>query len=1620
MSWENVYIFISSTFNDMHAERDFLMKRVFPELSEWCSKRKLNLIDVDLRWGITEKDAQENKRVVEVCLDHINECRPLFICFLGERRGWVPAQNDISRETLFKYPLLEKYIGNCSVTELEIIHAMIQALDGINIDQTTVAKYSLFFHRNSTFIEDIKNLNPAVLPIYTSSSDRILKSAIFEAIDLKNKNWFEYTCKWDNDLSTPEIEPGNPEIGAQSLTKGRLTDFRIGDKLMENVILSYLQNAITELYPNNHPYDTVIETEKEQQEHFIYQNAELYIEQSEALQFVSDYLISEENKAAVVISPAGTGKTTLMAHLIKEFIQDGQQVIYRFIGASDRCYSEMDLLNSLVDELIARGFINADAVPKTDHEIFNKFADILNTCRCERKVIMFIDGVDQLGLNIESIPWIPVHLNQNIKLIFTYKSEEPVETEKYHIFYNINTFKSSAVKRRFIVEYLSKYLKNIDEREIEAIIDIPGTHNPLFLKVLLSELRIFGSFERLQKKIKSFSGDSPIIAFERMLQRMEEDPVYSDLAANDAVPAIFGFLACARNGLHIQELAAMMEILFDGTYSVQQCKDAAALYIRQCHAFLTRRGGRIDLRYDSFRRSIMERYQSSIYGYHTIAANYFRNVCDPNGDKTWHGESQRGFTEYLYHLSFVDQPLLKIILVEYPFIERMLHCCDVTDLTAAYKWLTDMDRCHDAVAKCLMLSAEAIRKNVYDLPAQLWGRLCDVKNTEIQQLLEQMCRYVKYPWLKSVGSSLSFSDDIMDTLTVDGEIFTAVFVTETDVFLVWSIANNTISCGLYSLTSKRFVYKKRYNGWAAWNRLLIKPEEEYYIVLPDYLSNNISYSVQGNISKVNLLSGVEKALCSVNIYQNTRFIEVSEDCRYVAVGYAPLFNSNFNPKDRTDELTECEMDIDIYESGTLIYHYKVNGINHRDIYDIKYRFCFSADSKYAALGLSSMGKVVLVDLFKKTEKVLDFSENEKRELSRGPANKSGIPFAFIGSGKYILVRTNIPFDINDYYEKASLKKLYSVNKNYVNPELYFASQRLYKTFLYDICNSTIIESYEGHYYADEKIEKNIIFGSKNCRNIRTKEIQKYSFTVGIMPHKLLGQQKYVKWDSGTLIAMDEGFNIVGEYHTEGNMLGTPRDYAPSLKYYIAVNKEVLYVIQLNIGEYKKESKADKPLARVLIDGYHQQATPFLHKVGSNPHVIEFYKEQSFTLNAENNINRLKQYGFYNFDGQYLSNLETNPVYNRWVDRDILTTPDHEIKFGRQLHQVYFEHTHQDKSHTICMPLFTKKEIGEHFQITERDISNDSINLLTVSSEKNIVWRHLSKTSKEALAAHGYTKAEWAELLNKMFFNNRFWKALFKNTNFDNEFSWVRYNRYAKWSIGYRYYIYRVCLQKLYVIRPISTIPSLSSVITYDHLRHVLIYGITGKIILQDVQKRQREIIDIDSGEFITEFSKSGNILYGIQKENKVSEFILYNLETHESIRKISIINHTGKSLRAIANRSPSDPEGIYFYENDHLLRLNINTGESTVMFQTGDENIFNKEYNTGMDVHNDVLVSLRREGRLMLCDRYNELKIQHEIDGHGMLKVLLLNTDDGQFYVVLSNQQIYHVENYPKLMLREV
>jgi hypothetical protein len=117
-TWKTVRVFISSTFRDMHAERDHLVRFVFPRLREELLKRRIHLVDVDLRWGVTaEQDA------LEVCREIIDECRPRFICILGSRYGWTPLGEEQS------------------ITDAEVRYAVLDRLD--------TKEYRYFYFRDS-------------------------------------------------------------------------------------------------------------------------------------------------------------------------------------------------------------------------------------------------------------------------------------------------------------------------------------------------------------------------------------------------------------------------------------------------------------------------------------------------------------------------------------------------------------------------------------------------------------------------------------------------------------------------------------------------------------------------------------------------------------------------------------------------------------------------------------------------------------------------------------------------------------------------------------------------------------------------------------------------------------------------------------------------------------------------------------------------------------------------------------------------------------------------------------------------------------------------------------------------------------------------------------------------------------------------------------------------------------------------------------------------------------------------------------------------------------------------------------------------------------------------------
>src|SRR5208283_4050512 len=131
----------------MMAERDHLVKFIFPQLRKLCESRGVTWGEVDLRWGVTDEQAAEGK-VLPICLEEIKRCRPYFIGLLGERYGWVP--DSIPEELLEKEEWLrEQFKDHKSVTELEILHGVLR--------NPKMAGHAFFYFRDPDYVSSVSD-----------------------------------------------------------------------------------------------------------------------------------------------------------------------------------------------------------------------------------------------------------------------------------------------------------------------------------------------------------------------------------------------------------------------------------------------------------------------------------------------------------------------------------------------------------------------------------------------------------------------------------------------------------------------------------------------------------------------------------------------------------------------------------------------------------------------------------------------------------------------------------------------------------------------------------------------------------------------------------------------------------------------------------------------------------------------------------------------------------------------------------------------------------------------------------------------------------------------------------------------------------------------------------------------------------------------------------------------------------------------------------------------------------------------------------------------------------------------------------------------------------------------
>jgi len=256
--------------------------------------------------------------------------------------------------------------------------------------------------------------------------------------------------------------------------------------------------------------------------------------------------------------------------------------------------------------------------------------------------------------------------------------------------------------------YLGQYLKELDERHLDHLIRSEGAENPLYLKIVLAELRVFGSFATLGEKIRGDFGDTPVTAFDSVLSRLESDPAYAALPPQRAVPLMFGLLAHSRYGLTVPELADIfIQVLGleDNPTSREAASETLHLFLRQLRPYLARRGGRYDFFFPSLRTAVTERYVTAgpadlppkllKENWHGLLGAFFHELPTwQSGSSTPEGmitgslarPSHRKVTELPYQLTGAkDHRRLETVLSDIDFIDAKCRAGMAADLAKDYQ-----------------------------------------------------------------------------------------------------------------------------------------------------------------------------------------------------------------------------------------------------------------------------------------------------------------------------------------------------------------------------------------------------------------------------------------------------------------------------------------------------------------------------------------------------------------------------------------------------------------------------------------------------------------------------------------------------------------------------------------------------------------------------------------------------------------------------------------------------------------------------------------------------------------------------------------------------------------------
>ena len=524
-----VRVFISSTFRDMQAEREELVKRIFPQLRKLCDQRGVVWGEVDLRWGITQEEAERGE-VLSICLAEIERCRPYFIGLLGERYGWVP--DEINQELSDREEWLKENAGH-SVTELEILYGV--------LNDPTMADHAFFYFRDPAFI--------ASLPV--TLQDGYRETATREEIERLGRAEAERRAE----ARRRKLAELKKRIRAQGLPVRE--DYPNPQALGESVLRD-LTAVIERLYPQGSE-PNILEKEAIEQEAFAANCARVYIPRTDYFARL-DAHVADDGPPLVVLGESGAGKSALLGNwaLDRRARLPHEALIMHFTGATEYSTRLEALLSRIMWELKGRFRIEHDP-PADFKELSRHFANWLNEAAEQGRIVLVLDALDQLE-DRDGAPdllWLPERLPRNVRVILSTLPGRPLDELRRRQCLALEVGPLNENERALLIaDYLAQYTKKLSSQHVSRIASAPPAGNPLFLRALLEELRLYGEHETLSERIEHYvASDDVVSLYQKILARYEQD---YEVVRPGLVDEALSLLWAARRGLSEAELRDLL------------------------------------------------------------------------------------------------------------------------------------------------------------------------------------------------------------------------------------------------------------------------------------------------------------------------------------------------------------------------------------------------------------------------------------------------------------------------------------------------------------------------------------------------------------------------------------------------------------------------------------------------------------------------------------------------------------------------------------------------------------------------------------------------------------------------------------------------------------------------------------------------------------------------------------------------------------------------------------------------------------------------------------------------------------------------------------------------------